>query len=203
MLALRRSSVAAGFFGAVLAAGATAFAGVTGSIHDFSARGWTGGESCKVCHVPHHAEQTLADAPLWNHTTTVAAFTLYRSSTLHKTVGEPGTRSKACLSCHDGTVALNSFGGAVGGEFAAGRALVGPDLSDDHPVGIAFYHAPGLVCSNCHGGRPMRLVSTLPFFDGKVECASCHDVHNQRVGGARLVRTTLAGSALCLHCHPK
>lgn len=203
MPAPRRFSLAAGFFGAVLAAGATAFAGITGSIHDFSARGWTSGESCKVCHVPHNAGRTLPDAPLWNHATTVATFTLYRSSTLHNPPGAPGTRSKACLSCHDGTVAINSFGGALGGEFAAGRVLIGSNLSDDHPVGITFYHAPGLVCANCHAGHPLRLVSTLPFFGGKVECASCHDVHNQRVAGARLVRKTLAGSALCLHCHPK
>ncbi|MCU7944903.1 MAG: hypothetical protein KZQ87_19725, partial [Candidatus Thiodiazotropha sp. (ex Cardiolucina cf. quadrata)] len=51
--------------------------------------------------------------------------------------------SVLCLSCHDGTIALGNMinpgvTNDLGSTFVTGRALVGTDLSDDHPVSIMY-----------------------------------------------------------------
>ncbi len=186
---------------ALLASATVAQSGIVGSAHDFSAQGWSQGEVCIVCHTPHHASQAL-DRPLWNHEVTTASFTLYSSATLHQTPEQPLAPSKSCLSCHDGTVAQDSFGGRTGTQFVTGDALIGTDLANDHPVSIRWDHVGSASCGNCHnlhGGG----VSVLPFYDGKVECATCHEPHNAVAGTTKMLRKTIVGSALCLHCHGK
>src|SRR6266496_1534704 len=110
--------------GALLMSPALARAGILGSPHDFSAEAWNVKPSdqnsvCGTCHTPHHADSSVV--PLWAHATTTANFTMYNSanvpvSDLQATVDpQPAGPSKACLSCHDGTVAVNQYGGAVQG----------------------------------------------------------------------------------------
>ncbi len=42
------------------------------------------------------------------------------------------------------------------------------------------------------------------LFSNRMECASCHDVHNTKaVPGTKLLVKDIAGSALCLTCHNK
>lgn len=129
------------FLGAMLmAAGAT----IVGSGHDFSSFAWSGNEICKPCHTPHNAKPNEVSGRLWNHELTNATYTLNG----HGTETEAGTAandmdriSRLCLSCHDGTVALDSFGGVnrptegAGSNVIPGRYKLGTDLSDDHPVG--------------------------------------------------------------------
>ena len=38
---------------------------ITGSAHDFSGDGWSGGEVCKTCHAPHN-NLNAAGSLLWN-----------------------------------------------------------------------------------------------------------------------------------------
>ena len=127
----------------VLFAASTAFAQITGTAHDFSMTGKfnDGGEICVVCHTPHNADVTVTDSPLWNHEITAElSFTLYNTATLNASdLGQPDGGSKLCLSCHDGTVAMDNFGGATGGGdfIAAGKDLT-TDLSDDHPVSFTY-----------------------------------------------------------------
>jgi len=139
--------------------------GITGSVHDFSSQGWSGGEICKVCHTPHNADSTVG--PLWNHELSSATYTLYSSLTLDGDMSPPGRASKLCLSCHDGTVAIDSFNGTTGGSFVSGNALIGTDLSDDHPVGVEWSHQTlesGTVCSRCHVTIPIDSVDMpVPF----------------------------------------
>ncbi|MCP4665925.1 MAG: cytochrome C, partial [Deltaproteobacteria bacterium] len=95
------------------------YAVIAGSAHDFSTQPWMAahnGQICLPCHTPHNADTSVTDGPLWNHqVTTVATYTLYTSSTFEATdSGQPDGRSKLCLSCHDGTVAVDSFGGVTG-----------------------------------------------------------------------------------------
>ena len=67
--------------------------------------------------------------PLWNHKVTTATYTLYSSPTLKATLSQPTHYgSKLCLSCHDGTVALDSFGGNTGTTFIDSSNSVGTDL---------------------------------------------------------------------------
>ena len=171
--------------------------GIVGSKHDFSELGWSDGEVCKACHTPHNASDQTG-APLWNHTMSAETYTVYTSSTLYGAPNQPGTQSKLCLSCHDGTVALDSFGGQSGNTHLTGNANMGSDLSDDHPIGIDWNHNDynTIDCGNCHWDMP------IPFFDRKVECSSCHDAHNAS-NNDHFLRKTMVGSELCLHCHGK
>jgi len=187
-------------------ASGSSLAGVVGSKHDFSAQGWNGsGEVCVVCHTPHNSDDSVTAAPLWNHEVTIATYTVYSSSTLAGTIGQPGPSSKLCLSCHDGTVATDSFGGATGTNHITGTALIGTDLSDDHPIGITWEHKDsGNLCFNCHDvhGNP-SFTSVLPFYNGKVECPTCHDPHDGPGTDVMMLRLPLANSAICFHCHDK
>jgi predicted CXXCH cytochrome family protein len=147
----------------------------------------------------------LPDSPTWNHEVSVASYTLYSSRTMDVPVGQPGDVSMLCLSCHDGTVAVDSFGGSTGETLIGSESHIDTDLRDDHPVGIDWEHqtqdAP-LNCSECHIPPSMYYVGP-PFFDGRVECATCHDPHNRGAPEPGLLRRTGAGSALCFWCHGK
>lgn len=182
--------------------------GITGSAHDFSALGWNAsGEICITCHTPHNADTTEPNSPLWNHEVTAATFTVYTSGTMDAgTPGQPDGVSQLCLSCHDGTVALDSFGGATGTNMITGNALVGIDLSDDHPVSFAYQDSIDNGDSELHpttAGTSMGgTIATDLLSGGNVECSSCHDVHDA-YGNAGLLKISNAGSALCLTCHDK
>jgi predicted CXXCH cytochrome family protein len=188
----------------------TADAAITGSAHDFSTASWNfQGEICQPCHTPHDAVAD-AGAPLWNHLTTKATFQLYASPTFNgsSTIGQPSGTSKLCLSCHDGTVALDSFGGfAAGKTFVPNGAKIGTDLRTSHPISFAYDAA--LVTADRGLFDPMvknsGLGSTIQvdlLHQGKMECTSCHNVHNQSGADFLLVKSN-AGSALCLTCHNK
>jgi predicted CXXCH cytochrome family protein len=182
---------------------------ITGSAHDFSGQGWSGGEICIVCHTPHNADTSVAEAPLWNHEVTTATFTVYTSPTLDATVGQPGGVSKLCLSCHDGTVAVDSYGGATGNEYISGDELLGTDLSNDHPISFTYDTALATADGELEdpATAPSGLGGTIDedlLFNGSMECGSCHDVHNTAsAGNEHLLLITNQGSAICLTCHAK
>ncbi|MFC1761373.1 cytochrome c3 family protein [Planctomycetota bacterium] len=187
--------------------GGPLFAAITGSAHDFSGEAWSSGEICLPCHTAHNADTSLTDAPLWNHEVTIATFTVYSSTTLDAgALGQPAGTSKLCLSCHDGTVALENFGGATGGTNVVIAGLVGTDLSNDHP--ISFTYDDTLAGNDGELFLPSTDTTILGgtidddlLFEGKLECASCHDVHGTSVDG--LLRMSNEASALCLTCHNK
>jgi len=182
------------------------FAQITGSDHDFSSETWnSSGEICIVCHTPHNST-VVAGAPLWNHSTTSTTFTLYSSGTMDATLGQPTASSKLCLSCHDGTVAVDNFGGTTTGtDFITGSELVGTSLADDHPISFTYdatlattdggLHNPSTQSSGLGG-----TIATDLLISNQVECASCHDVHNAANINYLLVKSN-SGSALCLTCH--
>jgi predicted CXXCH cytochrome family protein len=193
---------------------------IIGSKHDFSASGpsvlykGTNTQVCVYCHAPH---ASTATTPLWNHATTATTFTLYSSGTLNATMTQPAGVSKLCLSCHDGTVAIDSFGGATGTKSipVGAPANFGTTLADDHPIGFAYNAAlvtldPGLAdpvaTSVTIGTGNTGTIATKLLIGGQLECASCHDVHNSTSGTAvesKLLRISTAGSALCVACHKK
>ena len=188
----------------------TSFAGIAGGPHDFSQRGWSGGAICVVCHTPHNADTSVNDAPLWNHRLTSQSFSAYSSPTLNATdVGQPTGTTKLCLSCHDGSGALDSFGGADGSTFMQGSAAIGRggDLADDHPV--SFIYDSGLASNDGELHDPASAASGLGstisqdlLENQRLECSSCHDVHDG-VNQDHLLRASLSGSMLCLTCHDK
>jgi len=212
-----QSILAGGLIAAGLTFATSATAGtILGSQHDFSGSGWSGGEICIVCHTPHNAA-TIADAPLWNHAVTTSTFTTYVSPTFDGagTIGQPDGSSVLCLSCHDGTVAIDSFGGTTGSTIIPGNANFGTDLTNDHPISFTYDAAlatadPGLFDPTATtvtiGVAPKTKTGTINdvmLLSNKLQCASCHDVHNGFTNGPRLLRVSNAGSALCLTCHDK
>jgi hypothetical protein len=183
------------------------YAGIEGSAHDLSDKGYSGGRICVVCHAPHFADTSVTDAPLWNHEVTTASYTLYSSASFDgsATIVQPFGGSKLCLSCHDGTVAVDAFGGATGSDFIGADYNLGTDLSDDHPISFKYDTA----LSTTDGGLydPSTEVVTIGEGGDRLQCSACHSVHNDFVAGGiqgePLLKITKADSALCLACHIK
>jgi len=209
--------------------GQTAGSGVAGTAHDPGI--WSFGfetQVCIMCHAPHN---TSTQGPLWNHEMSAAAYTLYGSSTLNATPGQPGRVSKLCLSCHDGTVGILNYGGLTGGMTLAEaysctnplgcRSVLGTNLSNDHPIGIVYDGALAAADGGLADPAAKTVtigsstsksgtIAALMLVGGKVECTSCHDVHNIYTvvnggGGASagFVKVSMAGSLLCRQCHDK
>lgn len=150
-------------------------AGIKGTKHDLSVSGEKNtftadngtSEICAFCHTPHGGD-TSAPAPLWNRTlgepSTFTTYAALGTSTMDGAVAPVGSVSLACLSCHDGTQAMNTTINQAGsggynaagstqagtwtGDAAnasppgslsnAGIALIGTDLKNDHPVGVQY-----------------------------------------------------------------
>ena len=68
-------------------------------------------EVCVYCHTPHGANRTVT-APLWNRTmrnNTYQTYDLLGTASRTQPVTTPGINSLTCLSCHDGTTAVDSI----------------------------------------------------------------------------------------------
>ena len=128
-------------------------------------------------------------------------------------VGQQSASSKACLSCHDGTVALGSFGGRTSSVFISGSDKLGTNISNDHPVSFT-YNAALATADGTLNNPTVKTVSALGgktidagmLIGHKVECASCHDVHAVKGNSATDIKLLLVkntASALCLTCHKK
>ena len=214
--------------------------GIRGSDHDFArflmtTTSTTGkvtsyDEICIFCHTPHKNGAGQAgdsvDAPLWNHQITTATFTPYTSATMNAVPGQPNGVSKLCLSCHDGTLALEAYGKTLTGshfisdaQFGSGSKVIGTDLTNDHPISFVYdqalidadgalnpLDAPILQITTAATPITNSVVGTISgeLLDstGQVQCTSCHDVHNGQ-GINKLLKVNNAGSALCLTCHNK
>lgn len=128
------------------------------------------GEICVFCHTPHGGDNTAA-VPIWNKKLGIGGVS---NDLSYKRYGQLGTTTFdaseapignvtiACLSCHDGTQAIDNMinqpgsggynpaaarlGGMSGGDLdsATGKLLttvvqnLGTDLSNDHPVSMQF-----------------------------------------------------------------
>ena len=160
-----------------------------------------GNQVCLPCHTPHNALLSGSDNVLWNHAETQETFVMYSDQ-----AGQPEGPSKMCLSCHDGVTAIDNYGGNGGtGIVITGASALGADLSDDHPIGIEYpndpagYNDPGTFDAGINNGVGVQLVE-IGGVD-RVECTSCHHVHNNGLGN--FLRVPVQESYLCLQCHIK
>lgn len=170
---------------------------VRGTVHDLASvqrrRGGAAGVttgSCMFCHA-RYPQTTDPGIPVGSVTT----YRMYDSPTMDAaTPAGPTGTSLACLSCHDGVVAGQAFGGE-------GMSL-GTDLRDDHPISIEYDPAgdPGLRSAEEVTEMGLKLFMEDGFL--RVQCGTCHDPHDGSVGNAFL-RIDNAGSRLCLTCHNK
>lgn len=194
----------------LLLAAAPASAQVSGTAHDLSAAEGNG-QICIFCHTPHNAVPAV---PLWNHTLSTNTFTAYDSPTMNALdnndwTGGDGNVSALCMSCHDGSVGLGSLinegpGGTPSnsGTLMTGTANLGTDLSNDHPV--AFTYSPAVQTADGELTDPTTLTGPVHLFGpgaDQLECASCHDPHNDTNPPFLVMSNN--GSALCLTCHNK
>jgi predicted CXXCH cytochrome family protein len=94
---------------------------------------------CLPCHTPHQMPDTTV-GKLWNHQLNPAAsYTLYGNSSSYLTSIDEVSRK--CLGCHDGTIAVDSFGGHTGthGTINAGYVVgAGGNLTHDHPIDVQY-----------------------------------------------------------------
>jgi predicted CXXCH cytochrome family protein len=161
-----------------------------------------GNQVCLPCHTPHNALKAGEANVLWNHADTAETFAMYAS-----TAGQPEGPSKMCLSCHDGVTAIDNYGGNGGtGIVITGDAAFGTDLSDDHPIGIAYptaqpaeFKDPSTFSPGINNGPGVQLVDINSV--QRVECTSCHNPHNNGLGS--FLRAPLQESYICLQCHIK
>lgn len=208
----------------VVLAGTVAVAQVSGTPHNLGSAGTTSfqasnqDEVCVFCHTPHQATAANGQDPLWNHTlSAVANYGVYASDTLDATPTDIGGASAGsanvsnlCMSCHDGTIGVGSLynNPAPVPDNAAtlltGAALVGSDLTNDHPVNFTY---DGTLATNDGGlvtpdsSSSVDAAGNVPLFAGTVQCASCHDAHDNTQGAFLVVSN--AQSGLCTQCHQK
>lgn len=215
---------------------------VSGTKHNLSTSGtgtWhsTGDEDqiCVFCHTPHQANTSVD--PLWNHTISVAGgnYGVYSSTTLNATptaIQKAGTTgTNLCMSCHDGTIGVNSLynpsndvtdliSGFPNNGKINSAANLGTDLSNDHPVN--FSYTPALATADGGLADPDTSGNAMGTFDTdypgrnlsqdlvpsySFQCSSCHGPHiyygGAQAGYAPFLKVNNTGSGLCLSCHIK
>jgi len=146
------------FAGTMAIAGTAPRSGVQGSIHDMTQYGTVAGGDpeaqqgrvCAYCHTPHHAITDGNDyLPLWAHSLTTNTFSPYQSATIDAAI-EPSTMmegpSKLCMSCHDGSVAVDTHYAFTGSKtldqddtlFATPSVAKSGAMNNDHPIGFVY-----------------------------------------------------------------
>jgi predicted CXXCH cytochrome family protein len=205
---------------------------------------------CIWCHAPHHTLRPddpglsgLAGniyVPLWNRGVSTQTFTAYSSgdaapeqgpNALQADVsGGPGGVSRLCLSCHDGTIAVNTYGyepqdprsRSTGNRTISAQYLIGGgnDLSNHHPIGFDYTAVVDVntgddeiadvgtvMVENTQGtGRAGQqlTIEDLLYGGTQMECTTCHDVHNsQNPGAEKFLWKSDRNSAFCVTCHLK
>ncbi len=170
------------------------WAGTANTKHNLSASGPGAikavdeAEICVFCHLPHNANPAV---PLWSHNVSSAAYTMYNSEYLNRAnytmpaaLGQypnAGYRSRLCLSCHDGTVAIgqvyvlrgtkltspiNMQGVAANGYMPTTAAgYIGTDLTNDHPVALVYDSTKTITFGS--GSRNVELKSPGPSINPK------------------------------------
>lgn len=112
------------------------------------------GEICVYCHTPHGAN-TAAAVPLWNRslptTTTYTTYDKLNTSSLTQAVYQPGAASLPCLSCHDGSQAIDAIINMPG----SGQYSAIPDPTKWQPVAAlgqfkSGQHRTMIQCMACH-----------------------------------------------------
>ena len=197
---------------------------IAGSKHDMIASGFavaSGGaatEICIFCHTPHGAQTSVTQAPLWNNTaaTSVDA-TVYNSVTMNFNTATQAsinaTDALLCLACHDSGIGMPVNMPNVGSIDPTAlamstNALLGTNMSNDHPIGMALGLTPEATDV---GIRPIATIIGATGFNENVFygvtnimwCSSCHDVHDGDPLSAPFLRMNNTGSAMCKACHIK
>ncbi len=200
-------------------------ANVAKSAHDLRITFGTPSYSlCNYCHVAH---KRASDAPypsnigplLWNHTlSSKTSYGVYSSDTFNSygtDIADLGplnagayTVSNLCLSCHDGTVAIDSayvpVASTTNTTFMPKDTTI-VDLTNTHPINFTYNAA---LATSAHILTPANTSSVdgageIPLFSGKMQCVTCHDPHNA-CGNPGICTQTFpsqTSGTFCTYCH--
>ncbi len=222
---------------------AGAVSSVVGSKHDLSRPALYGGtgpgpiqssnagttQVCVFCHTPHGSTK---DAPLWNrsintwdtyepyYSDVMGAFSPVYPAPEDLKTGAVHVKTRICLSCHDGTIALGNMAnlpypsgsdvpmqGGVNKIPKPAQGYIGLELQDDHPVAIKHDSTKDPELASSIGGGKIWLYdasvtkTSSGAGTGYVECTTCHNAHDN-TNKNFLVDSNL-GSNICTTCHTK
>jgi predicted CXXCH cytochrome family protein len=170
--------------------------------------------------------------PLWNHLfSNYDSFQMYQnglgapgdytkpkaSQAIGQGAMSPGGVSMLCLSCHDGSQAVNAYGTvdalsqSRGTSKVIGSNLIGKDayLGNHHPIGFDYDQVQAIdteirsADTAILGGAGFVRDHLYGPGNTMLECASCHSVHNKGNTGETLLWRSDQNSRLCLTCHNK
>jgi hypothetical protein len=225
-------------------AGIPAGTGVNGSLHDMTlvvpGTADSMGRVCVYCHTPHHAVVTdgSANLPLWNHALTPDdQFTAYTWATPNNSndgafdiVDPLAGPSRLCMSCHDGSIAVDEHGSAFAsaglGRLEGSKGLIGnlgdtqdgigranltKDLSNTHPIGFdyneiaAFRNAKSANKDTVTGDSEI-ITSTNGYakeFIGSEDAGKYNVVERFPAGSNKTIADNLYGGSImtCATCH--
>jgi predicted CXXCH cytochrome family protein len=209
----------------VMIGAAVSLAGVKETKHNFTSATYSPNaffygtrQVCIFCHTTHNGDQSRG--ALWNHETNPPLYQVYNSNTLDMTINQPNEGSLLCLSCHDGTIAINSLNNLPGPEVAgtygtpggsgldaggkltsSSHAFVDIDLSDDHPVGVTYDASKDPTGFVSKTGNSQLYPDKLLYDGLYVECSSCHNAHDNTYTNFLIESNN--NSNLCTRCHTK
>jgi predicted CXXCH cytochrome family protein len=192
------------------------------------------GYSCVYCHIPPEEAGAIPSdfggIDGWNrYVPALGNYQLYDSANLDNKTSGPNPISMLCLSCHDGTMAVDmvvfkpatfdpaadnamhmrinpednieSCGKCHNGDVAHDITvkMLGTDLRNDHPISMKY---AGLTFKD----RDFRPPDTadgfsngVKLYNGQVECMTCHNVHDP----SRELLLRANAEVLCFTCHTK
>ncbi len=192
------------------------------------------GYSCVYCHIPpEEAGAVPADfggIDGWNrYVPALSNYQLYDSVNLDNKTSGPNPISMLCLSCHDGTMAVDmvvfkpatfdptldnamhmrinpadnieSCGKCHNGDVAHDISvkMLGTDLRNDHPISMQY---AGLTFKDIDfrpPDNPNGFDNGVKLYNGQVECMTCHNVHDP----SRELLLRANAEVLCFTCHAK
>jgi predicted CXXCH cytochrome family protein len=172
----------------------------------------TQGDTCVFCHVSHNSQPAVS-RPLWSHNMTIQNLT-WSAATVRGTALPTSMTStqlagsRACMSCHDGTIALGDLlnkpldatvtgPNATAGKLTAGVNYLNPGaMQSNHPLGVP---QPPAVTGFTSFKTPLAGSAVNYDANGNVQCDSCHNPHDNTYG--TFLKINPAGGAICLTCH--
>lgn len=192
------------------------------------------GNPCVYCHIPPDQADTdsmaMGAIEGWNRFQPATdAFQLYNSQYLDSKTRTPSPISLLCLSCHDGTMAVDMVVFRPGNfDSAADKAMhmrinaadntiscgkchngrvahdisikhLDTDLRNDHPISMRYAGLLRVDADFRLPHTPQGFDNGVKLYEGRVECASCHNVHNPEKD--LLLRVN--SDVLCQTCHTK
>ena len=102
------------------------------------------------------------------------------------------------------TKGLNIGEATTDGGLGTGWGTGGRDLANDHPIGFAYNTAIAVSDGDLalpDSSKSVDAAQIVRLFDGRLECSSCHNPHDNSIGDFLVMSND--NSALCLTCHDK